>query len=133
LGFRFKQNCSVNYLFYSEIKYFIVFRTLKGHQNTIRALAVDTSNNYIISGSEDKTIKVWEYESGKMLKTLREHLGEVFCLELDRENNLLITGSGDKTVKLWDIRTWSVTKTLKAHDNKLFCLQVTEMKIIYLF
>ncbi len=38
---------------------------------------MDISENYVISGSEDKTVKVWTFDQGKVLQTLRDHQGEV--------------------------------------------------------
>eukprot|EP01114_Cavostelium_apophysatum_P020568 TRINITY_DN6934_c0_g1_i2.p1 TRINITY_DN6934_c0_g1~~TRINITY_DN6934_c0_g1_i2.p1 ORF type:complete len:939 (+),score=251.24 TRINITY_DN6934_c0_g1_i2:1960-4776(+) len=97
-------------------------RSYRGHTNSVRCVQIDPENNLIASGSEDKTVKIWEFETGRNIQTLKDG-GEVTCLQLDVEKNLLYNGSSDKTVKVWDTRSWKLIKTLKAHTNKVFCLQ----------
>lgn len=100
----------------------VCIRKLIGHSNTIRCLEVDPKRQILISGSDDKTINIWNYETGQLIKTLKDQ-GEVTCLQINPINNLLISGSGDKTVKLWSLKDWKLVKTLKGHSGKITCLQ----------
>ncbi|PWN42307.1 WD40 repeat-like protein [Ceraceosorus guamensis] len=56
----------------------------------------------IVSGSRDRTVRVWDGQRGLCLYTLKGHLGSVLCLDYDEET--LITGSSDATVIIWDFR-----------------------------
>jgi WD40 repeat protein len=58
---------------------------------------------YIISGSRDNTIKVWEVESGKNIATLKGHTHYVSSVAFSPDSKLAISGSYDETVKVWDI------------------------------
>lgn len=53
-----------------------------------------------MSGSDDKTIKVWNLESGRRLVTLRSHTDGVTCLQFS--DTKIVSGSYDKKVLLWD-------------------------------
>ena len=48
-------------------------RVLAGHTGWVRSLAVDPTNSWFASGSNDKTIKVWDLASGKLKLTLVGH------------------------------------------------------------
>ena len=85
---------------------------LQGHTNSVTCLALDKVNNRLYSGSDDKTIKVWNLETGKEITSLQGHTSSVRCLALDRVNNRLYSGSGDKTIKVWNLPSFSITQLL---------------------
>lgn len=47
------------------------------HTATITRIAVDSKNRYLVTGSEDKTIRVWELSTGRLIKTIRPPIGGV--------------------------------------------------------
>ena len=76
----------------------------QGHKSAIWSL-IETSNGYLISGSSDKTLKIWDIlnRKEKCISTLKGHKGTVFCIgEID--NDKIISGSEDSTLKIWDIQ-----------------------------
>ncbi len=74
-------------------------RTLTGHGEGVWSVAF-ASNNVLASGSDDKTIRLWDANTGYLLKTLEGHLVNVLQVTFD-SNNLLASGSDDGTIKLW--------------------------------
>jgi WD40 repeat protein len=61
-------------------------------------------NKFIISGSGDETLKLWDVQTGECLKTFKGHSGCVFSVSFSNDNNFIISGSQDKTLKLWDVQ-----------------------------
>lgn len=57
----------------------------------------------IVTGSRDKTIKVWSLSSGKLLSTLRGHEGSVLCLKFESASGFMVTGSSDRQILAWDL------------------------------
>lgn len=57
----------------------------------------------IVTGSRDKTIKVWSSTSGKLLTTLRGHDGSVLCLKFESSSGFMVSGSSDRQVLVWDL------------------------------
>ncbi len=57
----------------------------------------------IITGSRDKTIKIWSLRTGKLQATLKGHMGSVLCLKFDTKNGFMVSGSSDCTVLVWDL------------------------------
>lgn len=60
------------------------------------------SRGKIVTGSRDKTIRIWDGDSGLCLYTLEGHAGSVLCLEYD--DDVLLSGSSDMTVLVWDLK-----------------------------
>ncbi|KAF5097670.1 hypothetical protein DV451_003717 [Geotrichum candidum] len=69
---------------------------LLGHESNVCAL--DSKHGLIVSGSWDKTARVWE--GGKLKYVLKGHSQAVWCVAI-LSKSLILTGSADKTIRLW--------------------------------
>jgi WD40 repeat protein len=80
---------------------------LGGHVDEITALAFSRDGKILATGSQDKTIKLWEVKSGRLLDTLSGHTGEVSSLAFSHDGKYLVScGWGkDWTIKLWELPT----------------------------
>jgi WD40 repeat protein/DNA-directed RNA polymerase subunit RPC12/RpoP len=65
-----------------------------------------------VSGSEDKTLRVWDSESGQCLRTLEGHSAEV-SLSTTPHGRRAISGSADRTLRLWDLESGQCLRTLE--------------------
>ena len=74
-------------------------KILKGHTKNL--ISVLVKDNLIISGSLDKTIRIWDIDSGCCLKTLEGHRDYVKSIFV--KDNLIISGSDDKTIRITPI------------------------------
>lgn len=59
------------------------------------------SNERIISGSDDKTIKLWNVNSGECIQTLTGHSSCVSSVAV-LSNDKIVSASDDKTIKIWN-------------------------------
>ena len=57
-----------------------------------------------VSGSDDKTLRVWDLITGECLRTLNGHSGSVNCIAVTKDGRC-ISGSWDETLRVWDIHT----------------------------
>lgn len=64
-----------------------------------------------MSASDDKTIKLWDYEHKSCLHTFEDHKDRVISLVL-LPNGFIASGSHDKTVKIWDIAKKECVETI---------------------
>jgi len=70
----------------------------------------------LISGSEDKTVKIWSIDSGVCLKTLLGHTNNVWGLQLIKAD-LILSTANDGTIKYWNIDSGQCIKTI-IDDNE---------------
>jgi WD40 repeat protein len=68
----------------------------------VLALAVTGESRYIISGSRDKTIRVWDCESGKPVAVIRGNKNSVLGVATCPTKRLIATASMDGTVTVWE-------------------------------
>ena len=69
------------------------------------ALAFSPDGKTLVSGSEDKTIKLWDLETGHVLKTFEGHTGLVRGVAFSPDGRRIASVSQDMTVKLWDVES----------------------------
>ena len=78
-------------------------QTITGHTGAVNCLAMNNSQNILISGSTDKTVKIWELTRGKLLHTLIEHTDAVNSVAVGFQRKWLASGSSYKTIKIWQV------------------------------
>ena len=100
-----------------------------GHSDWISSCAISHDNKFIVSGSYDKTLKVWDSETGNCIRTLSGNSGSVYSCAISHDNKFIVSGSDDNTLKVWDSETGNCIRTLSgnsgsvsscaiSHDNK---------------
>ena len=77
-------------------------------------MAFSPDGKFILSGSHDKTIKLWESSTGYLLRTFQQK-SRVISLAFSASGSSFICGSTDKTIKLLDIKTGDVLHTFEGH------------------
>ncbi|KAH9921044.1 quinon protein alcohol dehydrogenase-like superfamily [Fomitopsis serialis] len=100
-------------------------RTLKGHTDGVMCLQFDETLSHpafpvLITGSYDRTARVWNLETGTEVHCLTGHTRAVRALQFDAVK--LITGSMDHTMKVWNWRTGQCLRTLEGHTEGVVCL-----------
>ncbi|NIM15632.1 MAG: NACHT domain-containing protein [Candidatus Aminicenantes bacterium] len=89
----------------------------QGHKDIIRTVAISKDGRFMVSGSDDKTVKVWDLESGHLIKTLEGHVHYVLSVFISPDNRWIASGSSDHTVKLWDLENGHLITTFQGHKD----------------
>lgn len=76
-----------------------VIKMFSGHSSGVCCLKVAEATK-LISGSKDKTIKIWDMKTGECLQTFAGHTSDVRCLHLLSDNQYLASGGEDKNIKV---------------------------------
>ncbi|KAJ0403666.1 hypothetical protein ATCC90586_005602 [Pythium insidiosum] len=96
--------------------------SLSGHRNPITCVAFHPVFSVFVSGSEDATIKVWDFETGEYERTLKGHTNQVQKVAFNVSGTMLASTSADLTIKLWDFSSdgdYECLKTLRGHDHNV--------------
>jgi hypothetical protein len=95
-------------------------RTLTGHTAAVFSVALSADGQTLVSGSLDKTIKVWNLSTGKEIRTLTGHTDAVWSVALSADGQTLVSGGLDQTIKVWNLSTGKEIRTLTGHTDAVW-------------
>ena len=78
--------------------------TLEGHTNEVDGLAFSPDGTLLASGSDDKTLRIWDLQTKKPLHILEGHSDQIVHVEFSPKGNKILTGAADKTARIWDVK-----------------------------
>ena len=93
--------------------------TLEGHSSSVISVALSKDGQRVVSGSDDKTVKIWDATSGECVSTLEGHSSVVMSVALSEDGQRVVSGSRDKTVKIWDATSGECVSTLEGHSSEV--------------
>jgi len=102
---------------------FYLFKILRAHILPLTNCAFNKSGDKFITGSYDRTCKVWDTLSGDELLNLEGHRNVVYAIAFNNPyGDKVITGSFDKTCKIWNAETGENYHTYRGHETEIVCL-----------
>ena len=92
---------------------------LQGHAEGVTSVAFSQDGKYIISGSLDNTIRLWNAQTGKLVSDPFEgHTHWVTSVAFSPDGKYIVSGSRDKTIRIWDAQTGKlVSNAFEGHTN----------------
>ncbi|MCX6899021.1 MAG: AAA family ATPase [Verrucomicrobia bacterium] len=102
-----------------------LLRTLEGHSGGGLNVSVTSDGRRAVSGSSDKTLRVWDLESGQCLRTLEGHSAIVLRVSVTPDGRRAVSGSWDKTLRVWDLESGQCLRTLEGHSAIVLSVSVT--------
>ena len=94
-----------------------VCRRWRGILRDVWSVSFSPDGTKVASGSDDKTVKLWDVTSGECLQTLEGHSSRVRSVSFSPDGTKVASGSDDKTVKLWDVTSGECLQTLEGHSD----------------
>ena len=83
-------------------------------------------SKYLVTGGQDKTVRIWDLSSSLPVKLMISHTSNVKGVAVSSNSHFVASGSLDKTVKIWDFATGELLHTFTDHQNSVFTVAITE-------
>src|SRR5690606_1826533 len=80
-------------------------KVLKGHEKFVMYVAWSPDGTYIVSGSTDKNLILWNAKTGEQVAVLEGHQDWVTCVAWSPDGTYIVSGSVDKTLIVWKAKT----------------------------
>jgi WD40 repeat protein len=99
-------------------------RVLVREVGLVRAVALNADGT-VVASTADKTIKLWNFNTGEEICTFSGHRLAVNGLAFSNDGKILISGSADKTIKLWNLETRQEISTLSGHSMAINAVAIS--------
>jgi WD40 repeat protein len=87
------------------------------HTGRVRSVAMSGDGKRSVSGGDDKTVIVWDVETGECLRVMEGHTDEVRSVAISGDGKRVVSGGSDKTVRVWDVERAECLKVMEGHTD----------------
>ena len=96
-----------------------------GHSDSVNALAFTPDSHYLISGSHDHSIRLWDLRVLRQVRVLGHHTREVNVLAMCPDGRCVVSGGNDVGLHLWELPSGKLLRSFSGHTESIKSLAVT--------
>ena len=100
--------------------------TRRAHSGPV--YCIKCSEDYMVSGSRDKTAKIWDLKSLSCIRVLSHHTGSVLCLDFD--SRYIVTGSSDKLMVIWSFPCGERQSVICGNDDMVINVKLCKDGVV---
>ncbi|CAL9066148.1 unnamed protein product [Musa banksii] len=101
--------------------------TIHAHDGGCGSILFQHNSDMLISGGQDRTVKVWDTRSGTLSSTLHGCLGSVLDLAITHDNRSIIAASSSNNLYVWQTSSGQVQHTLTGHTDKVCAVDTSKV------
>ncbi|XP_075493406.1 autophagy-related protein 16-like [Primulina tabacum] len=102
-------------------------RRIPAHEGGCSSIVFEYNSGMLVSGGQDKAIKIWDTNTGLLSRTLYGCLGSVLDLSVTHDNKAVIAASSANNLCVWDVNSGRVRHTLTGHVDKVCAVDVSRV------
>lgn len=98
---------------------------LEGHEKPVNSVAVTDDGRYVVSGSDDMSVRVWNTAAPSEVASLQGHTAPVTAVAITPDGHFAVSGSEDNTVRIWDLQRKQELNSLKIDEDIVEAVAMT--------
>jgi uncharacterized protein YkuJ len=91
-----------------------------GHASGVDSACFSPDGCYVLTGSRDKTARLWDVETGKEVRKFEGHASSISSVAFSPDGRYALTGSYDRTARLWDVETGKELRKFEGHADAIY-------------
>ena len=95
----------------------ICISALSSHTKGVHSLAFSLDGIFLVSGSDDQTVILWDIQTGGVIKTFYGHTSTVYSVSISPDCTTIASGSLDHTIHLWDTQSGECHRVIHGHNH----------------
>ncbi|KAE9602665.1 putative transcription factor WD40-like family [Lupinus albus] len=100
---------------------------LNAHEGGCAAIFFEYNSSKLITGGQDRSVKVWDTNTGTLSSNLRGCLGSVLDLIITHDNRSVIAASSSNNLYVWDLSSGRVRHSLTGHTDKVCAVDASKV------
>ncbi|ETO07548.1 WD-40 repeat protein [Reticulomyxa filosa] len=112
-----------------------LINTFTGHTNWVLSIDYSTFDDcqFIYSGLNDKTVRVWDVDNNKQIQSFNEHSSNLRYVKFSSHHchnhrQSIISSSSDKIIDLWDVETSRSLHIFNGYENTVWCVDISPLQ-----
>ncbi len=101
-------------------------RIYTGHRDFVNSAVFSTDGQHALSGSWDRTLQLWDINTGKCVRVFKGHTNSIKSVALSADGRLALSGSGDKPIYLWDVGSGKCLRKLRGHKSTVYSVKFSK-------
>jgi WD40 repeat protein len=100
-------------------------KLLHGHTDFVWNIAFSPDGRFLVSGSRDGTLRLWNVQDGRSIHVFEGHKHDVYGLAISGDSQSLVSAGKDQTARLWHLQSGRNLKTLRGHTGGIHSLSLS--------
>ncbi|KAE8717436.1 putative F-box and wd40 domain protein [Hibiscus syriacus] len=100
---------------------------INAHEGGCASILFEYNSGKLISGGQNRSIKMWDTSTGSLIQNLSGCLGSVLDLSITHDNRFIIAASSSNNLFVWDVNLGRVQHTLTGHKDKVCAVDVSKV------
>ncbi|MBD2613623.1 hypothetical protein H6G94_20470 [Nostoc punctiforme FACHB-252] len=110
---------------YSLYQFFDCLSTITQHLAWVKAVVISPNGQTLISGSGDKTIKIWDLKTKEKICIRTHDFDYPTSLAISPDGQTFVSESGNNIIQVWKLDTGREIFTLKGHEDSVYAVAIT--------
>ena len=99
---------------------------IQGHTSIITSIAISRDSKLIVSGSDDNTVRIWDFHSRLLRGILKGHSSLVASVAITNDSKSIVSASADRTIRIWAMYAKQQETILHGHDSDVNTVAISE-------